>query len=170
LRWTCSRCGSVHDGAPLDWSYDAPIYWHSLSEEERESRGRLSEDLCVIRDEDGDLFFIRGVLPIPVAGPEKEFRYGVWASLSEKSFRRVVDLWDDPSRTEEPPYFGWLSNSISGYPETLSLKTNVHTRALNLRPLIELEPTDHPLAVEQREGISARRLQEIVELHLHEAR
>jgi hypothetical protein len=81
----------------------------------------------------------------------------------------VVELWDDPKRTEEPPYFGWLSNSIAGYPETLNLKTNVHTRSLDLRPTIELERTDHPLALEQHEGISAERLRELVELHLHEA-
>ena len=169
MHWTSSRCGAVHDRPALDWGFDAPAYWHELSEAERETRGKLSDDLCVIRHEDGDHFFIRGVLPIPVAGPEEEFRYGVWTSLSEKSFRRVVELWDDPKRTEEPPYFGWLSNSIAGYPETLNLKTNVHTRSLNLRPTIELERTDHPLALEQHEGISAERLRELVELHLHDA-
>jgi hypothetical protein len=169
MQWTCSRCGRAHEGRPLDWGFDAPAYWHALTPEERASRGKLSEDLCVIRDEEGEHFFIRGVLPIPVAGPEEEFRYGVWTTLSEKSFRRVVELWNDPRRTEEPPYFGWLSNSIAGYPETLNLKTNVHTRALNLRPTIELEPTDHPLAIEQRDGISPDRLQKIVEQQLHES-
>jgi hypothetical protein len=168
VQWTCNRCGGVHEGRPLDWGYDAPIYWHELTPEQR-ARGKLSEDLCVILDDDGEHFFIRGVLPIPVRTSGEEFRYGVWTSLSEKSFRRVVELWNDPKRTEEPPYFGWLSNSIAGYPETLNLKTNVHTRDLNLRPTIELQPTDHPLAVEQREGITPDRLQELVELQLHRA-
>jgi hypothetical protein len=36
------------------------------------------------------------------------------------------------------------------------LKTNVHTRARGLRPTVELEPTDHPLAVEQREASPKR--------------
>jgi hypothetical protein len=169
MQWTCSRCGRVHEGLPHDWGFDAPVYWYALSPDERSTRGKLSEDLCVIRDEEGEHFFIRGILPIPVRTSDEEFRYGVWASLSEKSFRRVVELWNDPKRTEEPPYFGWLSNSIAGYPETLSLKTNVHTRDLNLRPTIELQPTDHPLAVEQREGITPERLQELVELQLHRA-
>lgn len=170
MRWTCSRCGGVHEGHPLDWGFDAPIYWHALTPDERATRGKLSEDLCVIRDEEGEHFFIRGVLPIPVTGSDEEFRYGVWTTLSEESFRRVVELWDDPERTREPPYFGWLSNSIAGYPETLNLKAQVHTRALNLRPTIELEPIDHPLALEQRHGISTKRLQELVELQLHESR
>ena len=68
---------------------------------------------------------------------------------------------------DEPAYFGWLSNSLPDYPETLSLKTSVHTRDLGLRPLIELEPTDHPLAVEQREGITMARVRQIAERNFH---
>ena len=37
-----------------------------------------------------------------------------------------------------------------------------------MRPFIELEPTDHPLAVEQREGIPARRVAEFYALVVHE--
>jgi hypothetical protein len=37
-----------------------------------------------------------------------------------------------------------------------------------VRPRIELEPTDHPLAVEQREGISAARLAEIYSYFAHQ--
>ncbi|MGW1264432.1 DUF2199 domain-containing protein [Streptomyces drozdowiczii] len=33
---------------------------------------------------------------------------------------------------------------------TLNLKTRVHTRPVGDRPFVELEPTDHPLAIEQR--------------------
>jgi hypothetical protein len=36
-----------------------------------------------------------------------------------------------------------------------------------VRPFIELEPTDHPLAIEQRTGISWERVREIAELVLH---
>ena len=53
------------------------------------------------------------------------------------------------------------------YPETLHLKTMAHTRPVGMTPLIELEPTDHPLAVEQREGITMARVQEIAEKLLH---
>jgi hypothetical protein len=40
----------------------------------------------------------------------------------------------------------------------------VHTRAVGLVPWIELEPTDHPLAVDQRTGITWERIREIAEL------
>jgi len=64
----------------------------------------------------------------------------------------VLELWDAPARSEEPPMFGWLSTNLPPYPQTVNLKTSVHLRNDGLRPFIELEPTDHPLAIEQRDG------------------
>lgn len=45
--------------------------------------------------------------------------------------------------------------------------TRVHTRPVGERPVIELEPTDHPLAVEQRTGITLDRVREIAAALLH---
>jgi hypothetical protein len=168
VEWRCARCGEVHGELPLNWAYDAPVYWKGLTEEQR-AEGELTEDLCWFTDEDGPHFFVRGVLELPVHGADEPFGYGVWASLSEANMTRTIELWDDPRRVEEPPYFGWLSNSIPGYPETLNLKTSVVSRELDLRPAIVLEPTDHPLAVEQREGITLERVRELAELNLHAA-
>jgi hypothetical protein len=89
-------------------------------------------------------------------------------SLSRDSFTRALSLWTTPGREREQPYFGWMSTELPLYqPSTLSLKTRVHTQAVGQRPLIELEPTDHPLAVEQRTGITLARVQEIAETLLH---
>jgi hypothetical protein len=61
------------------------------------------------------------------------------------------------------PTFGWLSNRIPHYDEsTFLLKTRAHFRDGGLRPTIELEPTAHPLAVDQRKGITLERAWEIV--------
>lgn len=43
----------------------------------------------------------------------------------------------------------------------------VHLRDNGIRPFIELEPTDHLLAIEQREGISVERVAEIYALVVH---
>lgn len=51
--------------------------------------------------------------------------------------------------------------------DTLHLKTMVHLRDHGIRPVIELESTDHPLAVEQRCGITLDRVTEIVHLVDH---
>jgi len=87
--------------------------------------------------------------------------WGVWVSVSEASFARILELWDAPVVENEPPKFGWLCNNISLYPTTLNLKTHLHLRGGNKRPSIELEPTDHPLAIDQRQGISIKRVEEI---------
>ncbi len=163
-RWTCHTCGEEHEGVPLDWAYDEPVYWDGGGSE----HDRLSSDLCVWTDPDGQRnYFIRGVLELRVRETDDCFVYGVWSSLSEESFNRVVELWDDPRRTKEPAYFGWLSNSLPGYPETLSLQVDVVTGALELRPAILLHDGDHPLIREQREGISMDRVREIAELGFH---
>lgn len=109
------------------------------------------------------------MLEIPIVGTDDVLGYGVWSSLSEKSFDRVLELWDDPRRTEEPAYFGWLSNSLPGYPETLNLKMEVITRDLDGRPVFELQDGDHPLIAEQRNGITMDRVREIAELNMHAA-
>ena len=164
MGWRCARCGQAHEGPPLDWAFDAPIYWDGP----RWPDDFLTDDLCVWRDDDGNpSFFIRGVLPIPIVGSDDEFMYGVWCSLSEKSFDRIVELYDDPRRVDEPPYFGWLSNSLPGYPPTLNLAANVVTNELELRPVITLHGGDHPLIREQREGITLERVREIAEHNLH---
>ncbi len=160
----CFCCGEVFDGPPLSWHFEAPDVWQSLSPEDRDALGQLSSDQCIINDED---YFVRGLIEIPIEGCDEVFALGVWVSLSKTNFDRACELWEDENRINEPPYFGWLCNSIPGYPGTLNLKTLVHTREVGLRPYIEMEPTDHPLAVEQREGLAMERIQEIAEMMYH---
>lgn len=81
----------------------------------------------------------------------------------------MTEVFEDPARVNEPPYFGWLSTTLPGYePTTLNLKTNLHTQEIGVRPLVEVEPTGHPLAVEQREGITVARVQEFAEIAFHQ--
>jgi hypothetical protein len=145
----------------MSYGTDAPAYWApSLASDES---SLLEQEQCIIKAE---RFFVRGRLVIPVtdAAPGTEFDRGVWVSLSRDNFTRALSRWTTPGREREQPYFGWLSTELPLYqPSTLSLKTRVHTQPVGQRPLIELEPTDHPLAVEQRTGITLARVQEIAE-------
>jgi hypothetical protein len=147
----------------MGYGLPSPDYWSDdLAGDPRNS---LDPETCVINEQG---YFVRGLIEIPVVGSDEPFVWNVWVSLSRESFSRAVDLWEKPERATEQPYFGWLSNQIAVYPQsTLNLKTNLHTRPLGERPLIELEPTDHPLAVEQRTGITTARVREIAETALH---
>lgn len=163
MSFTCSRCGATHE-VPMSFAFEAPVYWDEIPEDERSRRAVLDEELCAI---DGRHFFIKGRICIPVHESIDPFEWVVWISVSEVSFQRVVAAWEQPGREAEQPYFGWLSSEIPIYPSTLNLKTNVHTRPVGERPTIVLEPTDHPLAREQRIGISLARVHEIAETLLH---
>lgn len=163
LRFKCTCCGEWHEGLP-DLAFAAPYYYDQLSAEQKAAIAKKSDDLCSIANKD---FFIRGVLLVPVVDRDVDFGLGVWVSLSEANFKRYVQLFADPNPAAEGPYFGWLSNRLPGYPDTLSLKTNVHLQPYPQRPRIVLEPTDHPLSVHQHRGIAFETLQRFLEANLH---
>ena len=142
----------------------APEIWHSLPKTERDSRGELTSDQCVL---DEKHFFVRGRILIPVLDGPGPFIWLAWVSLSEENFIRTNELWDHEGREVEPPYFGWLQSAQPYEPTTLNLKTSVHTMPVGERPDIVLEPSDHPLSVEQRHGITMARVQQIAEACLH---
>lgn len=163
--YKCSTCDKFHSGLPFSYGSLAPAPYFDIPEAEREDRVLLSSDQCII---DNEHFFVLGRLEIPVIDSDEIFSWNVWVSLSEKNFERMSELWEINGREKEPPYFGWLSTSLPCYDEeTFLLKTNVHTRPVGQRPFIELEPTEHQLAVEQRNGINLNRVQEIAESILH---
>lgn len=124
----------------------------------------MDSDTCVV---DQEHFFVRGCLDIPVHGESDAFSWGVWVSLSRDSFAQFKACYDTPSRSHIGPFFGWLSAELPLYPSTENLKTLAHLRDDGIRPYIELEPTDHPLAVEQRNGISVDRVAEIYAFFMH---
>ena len=138
----------------------APASYDGLPEVERHSRAKLSADFCTI---DESVFFIRGQIEIPLIGYAELFTWGVWASLSSNSMKRALDVWDRPDRQSEGPLFGWLNSALPLYPDTLNLKTHVRLGRSPNVPTIALEPTDHPLAVEQRQGMSLERAIHIAE-------
>ena len=160
--YICGSCGRSHEDMPLSYRAAAPAHWTDDLADDPNSE--LTPDLCVIS---GRHFFVQGNLEIPVLGGDEVFAWGVWVSLSPDSFARTTDLWDEPGRESERPYFGWLSTELAGYPvSTLNLKTNVHTRSVGQKPYVEVEPTDHPLAVEQRTGITMTRVRHLADLLL----
>ena len=113
--WTCSCCGRSFNSLPMNYAFAVPANWFALSEAERvNTRSKLDANLCVI---DRKEYYVRGCLEIPVSDSPEIFVWGVWVSVSEASFRNVLDHWTSPIDPDEPPRFGWLCNWIRGYPE-----------------------------------------------------
>ena len=159
----CSHCKEWHEGLP-DLALESPDQYVALSEAERQACTKNS-DLCVIP---GGGFFALGLIEVPIVGhPDERFGISAWVSLSEKNFVRYLDIYNATDVTGDGPWFGWFCNSIAGYPETFGLKARLLLRPHPQRPLIELEPTKHPLAEHQRNGITLAEAQKLVAQLLH---
>lgn len=165
-RSKCAVCGESHDLSEMSLGADAPALWDVITDAER-ARSELTPDVCVIRADAEESRYIRGSLEVPIRGTTKVFTWGVWCSLSEASFDELIRHWDDPRRVDLGPHFGWLCTAIATYPDTMYLKTRVHQRPPGQRPWIELEPTDHPLAIHQRDGIDSAELQRMITRLIH---
>ena len=160
----CSCCGEFHEGLSRCLPMRSPTAYFMVPADQREERCRLNEDFCVIDDK---YFFIYGSLELAIHKHPDPFIWGVWASLSEKDFERAHAMIGGAGRESEPPSVGWLASDIPLYPPCLQLIVDVHTQPAGLRPLMVLRSADHPLVVEQKNGISPSRVQEIMEWFLH---
>lgn len=159
----CAICGELHEGSP-SFAFRAPDTYLEQPKEVQDA-GELGTDLCRYEDEDGMHYFIRVCLEVPIHGVSQPFLWGVWVSLSKKSFDRYVETYDKPDTSDR--YFGWLCNYLPYYENTFALKTQVHPREGGTRPYIELENSGHPLCSDYHNGISIERAQEIAEVAMH---
>lgn len=163
----CSCCGDIHEGSP-SIAFRAPDHYACLSEEQKASIGKLSSDFCTVTHEKGTDYFVRAVLEVPIHGIEEPFLWGVWVSLSEKSFQRYCETYVDP--VEGEGFFGWVSNRINVYPYPSSRPADVVVQLGNQRPKVILhkgDPEDDQLVMDQTEGISVARAQELAEKAMH---
>jgi hypothetical protein len=147
MPYLCATCGKEHTDLP-HVGFPAPFHWADRFANDPNSL--LTEDLCIIQGED---FFVRGVIEIPVHDYEHEFGWGVWVSHKKENFEAYRA---NPESAAIGPFFGWLCTKIQYFPETtLELKTMAHYRSGRLRPRIVLEEdSPHPLCRQQREGIT----------------
>src|SRR5262249_6114691 len=122
-------------------------------------------DFCVV---DGKHFFVRCNVVIPLIDrPGETFAWGVWGSLSEESFERVRELWDDPKQESEPPRFSWLSTHLPCYGvATAPVKAWMYLKDGSL-PRLEVD-REHPLGQEQERGMTMERVWEIARAILGE--
>ena len=157
ITWTCPCCSQQFYRLPLAYAFSEPDAWREILPEHRRWRGVLGTDSCTI---DRDRHFVRGRIVLPVSSGG-EFIWGVWAEVSKAGFKRFGELWDIVAREREPPILGTLANAIMIYPQTLGLACRIHLKNDRMRPIFRIERHDHPLGIEQSDGITLDRVKAI---------
>lgn len=163
FRFRCATCENWHEGLP-SFGPDAPDTWHGIDPGERAARGSLGSDDCVIDD---SYFFARAVLELPIQGTAEVFTWLVWGSLSRAGYDRFAALFRKRRRSEAGPLFSYLDNELPFYIGSRSLAGALHLRDDFQRPLFRLADSDHPLAVDQRLGITRAEAERMVSGLLH---
>ncbi|WP_205943520.1 DUF2199 domain-containing protein [Pedobacter polaris] len=134
IKYICSCCGKEHEEWPA-LVYISPTNYNILSDTDKAIKGELDTDFCIITHSEQTDRFIRCTLTQKVNDHCENLEYGLWVSLSDKSFQDYSDNYNNENH--ETKYFGWLSNDLLGYDFSKdSILTTVFTRTGNDRPEI----------------------------------
>jgi hypothetical protein len=159
--FTCDVCGEKHAGVTRDIRMGLPQPIFLLDEDERDRRAHVEEDFAVLRGENGDRYFVRALLELPIDGEDGYFGYGAWIEVDEADAVALGELWNDEQGEGASPFSGTLANELSPYAFTEGLPVQIRLRDVQLLPLVELEDANHELVRAQRHGISGHRAHEL---------
>lgn len=149
--YKCSCCGETFDEMPLCFGNEYPAYYFAIPAEEREKRIEFGGSWCYVDEEH---FFHKGRLTIPIIDYHEDLVFNVWTTISEANFCVRMDLWEDPNRVNQEPYFGWMQTDVPTYGKTISLKTVAIEQEMGFIPEIKMIEENHPLTIDQENGIT----------------
>ena len=148
----CASCGRVH--ANMEISHTFPDILGTMSRWQWRHRVKEEGDELVL---DGRRRFLRGLLPVPVAGTNEPYRFGVWVErLDPARGTRDIDGGDIERRMQRGAC-GLIANDLLFLPQSaLGLDVSVRQRDDEQRPEFILDDdVDNPLAELQRKGMPA---------------
>ncbi|MBF4984748.1 DUF2199 domain-containing protein [Nonlabens mediterrranea] len=152
--YKCSECGKVHSAWPA-LTFTSPYNYHILSEVEKFEMATLDSDFCEIHQRDRVDRFIRVSLTQKIIDTCDKLEYGLWVSLSEKSFLDYKENFNNPNHYTG--YFGWLSSHIEEYENTSLIPCDVYIKSGNHRPeIFPHQDFDHPFVRDYYNGISEK--------------
>lgn len=152
IKYTCSCCGKEYYEWPA-LTFNSPDNYNVLSQVAKDNIAEIDSDFCIIRHPEQTDRFIRCTLTQKVTDHCRDLEYGIWVSLSEKSFDNYTENYNNDSH--ETMYFGWLCNSIPGYEFKESIPTTVFTQTGNQRPnIVPHQDFDHPFVRDYYNGIT----------------
>jgi hypothetical protein len=153
-KFKCINCGKIHEEWPA-LTFISPDHYNCLSDIDKKNMAEIDSDFCIINHKNEISRFIRCTLTQKVNDHCEDLEYGLWVSLSEKSY-------DDYKlnfkiETEEKGYFGWLCNDLKDYEFTETVPMNVFTRSNGQRPeLIPHKSFEHKFVKDYYNGISKK--------------
>jgi hypothetical protein len=161
LGFTCTICGRFHEDELLDVRAALPEEIFELSEDDRRRLATIdpSGDFASLL---ADRHFVRALIEIPLPVEERCFGWGVWVRLTRDDLAEVAERWTDPAAAGSA-YAGWLATDLPAYGPTRELPGSIRLGAVDELPGFELSDPSHPLAVEQRSGISLERARELAD-------
>jgi hypothetical protein len=158
----CAICGKPHPIADIELTFRRPDDYARIPSEERHVKAQSTDDLCAIwgDTEDTHRYFVRCLLPLPVAEWSEAYALGVWVEVARVAFDRIRELWDEPEQAREPAIAATLANTVPFHAPTCGLPGLLRLSGPDTRPQFALDATDNSLFTEQNAGISAHRASE----------
>jgi hypothetical protein len=126
---------------------------------------------------EGKYFAVRMRLPVPLLGlPAQALTYTVWTALDRPDFEAYFEAVRTNSQKLNARAPARLINRIGGYPDTFGLMGAGFQQTDGGGPYLLLDPKqpdrrdNHPLAIEQRQGVSLDRILELYAAQNHDMR
>ncbi len=150
----CTCCGKFVPLAAIELAYRRPDEIAALSNEEQEVRCVHNDDVGIL---DGERFFVRCTIPLPLRNSAQSYSIGAWAEISKRDFEKVEELWEEVEQAEEPTIEGVLANQIALTTGSFGCLVAIHLVGPKTRPLISIADEACSLYREQKDGIHAHR-------------
>ncbi|WCE28468.1 DUF2199 domain-containing protein [Vibrio sp. SCSIO 43137] len=157
----CPCCDKMVPADGLELSYKLPDAIASMSQEDIDEHCKYTNDYVICNDE---YFYIRCTIPLPVHDLGKDYAIGAWAQVSENSFGRIWQLWDDPAQSNEAPVRGLLANNIHLNSNSENSEIEIQLTGPTTRPMITIKDPECSLYKEQQSGITIHRAAEYSDL------
>jgi hypothetical protein len=110
---------------------------------------------------------VRAVLEIPVHGLDSPFSFGCWSTLSRENFDKYLTGFDGGNYPDMGPWPGWLCNKLENYLGNDPIAVWVIPQTDRQRPKLFVQLDDHPLAIDQDNGITPERVLELYGFYGH---
>ena len=159
MGFTCSTCGRYHEEELRDVRTGLPDEIFALAAEERDRRAQVGPDFAEL---DGERFYVRGLLSIPILDEDADFGWGIWARVEAHVDAELREHWTDEDAVGRS-FEGELAVELPAYGSTLGLAGTLRLRSVDLLPSFELADSGHLLGFEQRHGISLERARELAD-------